>query len=87
MFPGLYKSFDKYLLVHLLTQHDDTVRIKAYHADVTKKKSTWITNVKPRVGVPPAPSAPSRGPSVGAQPLSEQIFALGGSDRRPRTPS
>lgn len=75
MFPGLYKSFDKYLLVHLLTQHDDTVRIKAYHADVTKKKSTWITNVKPRVGVPPAPSAPSRGPSVGAQPLSEQIFA------------
>ena len=38
MFPGLYKSFDKYLLVHLLTQHDDTVRIKAYHADVTKKK-------------------------------------------------
>lgn len=26
------------LLVHLLTQHDDTVRIKAYHADVTKKR-------------------------------------------------
>ena len=38
MFPGLYKSFDKYLLVHLLTQHDYTVRRKAYHADVTKKR-------------------------------------------------
>lgn len=38
MFPGLYKSFDKwtYSLI-LLTQHDDTVHIKAYQADDTKK--------------------------------------------------
>ena len=54
------------LLVHLLTQHDDTVRIKAYQADVTKKIVPGLQNVKPRVGAPPASSAPSRGPSGGA---------------------